>query len=80
MEAQTWLHGEAKGKYGSMKSYAICVEKHAAFHVEAGKVAAAINAKNYAGAEAMLAGGTPYTAASSAVGGAILGLKKESNL
>jgi hypothetical protein len=75
-----WLHGEAKGKYGAMKSYASCVEKHAAFHREAGKIAAAINAGNYSDAEAMLAGGTPYSAASSTVGGAILGLKKEANL
>ena len=75
-----WLHGAAKAKYAGMKSYAVCVEKHAAFHKEAGKVAVAINAGKYADAEAMIGGGTAYTAASSAVGGAVLGLRKEASL
>ena len=72
-----WLHGGAKTQYGKLKSYANCLDKHAAFHREAGKVAAAINAGRFAEAEKMLDGGTPYAFASSAVGGAILGLRKE---
>lgn len=72
-----WLHGEARSKYGTLKSYTNCVHKHAEFHREAGKVAAAINAEQYSQAEAMLAGGTAYAAASSAIGGAVLGLRKE---
>lgn len=75
-----WLHGDARGKYGKLKAYGNCVGKHADFHREAGKVAAAINQGRYTEAEAMLNGGTPYAAASSAVGGAILGLKKEAAL
>jgi methyl-accepting chemotaxis protein len=75
-----WLHGEARGKYNTLRAYTQCVSKHADFHREAGKIASAINQGKYAEAEAMLNGGTPYAAASSAVGGAILGLKKEAAL
>lgn len=75
-----WLHGAAKSQYGTLRSYADCVARHAAFHREAGAVARSINARDYAKAEAMLGGGTPYAAASSAVGSAILGLKKEAAL
>lgn len=71
-----WLHGEAKGRYGSLPAYRDCLSKHAAFHREAGAVAQAINQKEFARATAMLEGGTPYASASSAVGSAILGLKK----
>jgi Chemoreceptor zinc-binding domain len=71
-----WLHGEAKSKYKSLPAYRDCVGKHATFHKEAGAVARLINAKDYAKASAALDGGTPYASASSAVGAAILGLKK----
>lgn len=73
-----WLHGEGKGQYNKLKTYSDCVGKHAAFHREAGQVALAINQQRYADAEKMLGAGTPYAAATSAVGSAILGLKKES--
>ena len=43
-----WLHGEAKEQYARLTSYALCVVKHAEFHQSAGKVAAKINAGNYA--------------------------------
>ncbi|HJV51715.1 MAG TPA: CZB domain-containing protein [Noviherbaspirillum sp.] len=72
-----WLHGDAKARYGKLPSYAQCVLKHAAFHSEAGKVAHAINAKNFDLAEAMLGSGTSYFLASSAVGIAISHLRKE---
>ena len=79
-ELGKWLHGEAKAKFGALTSHSTCVAKHASFHVEAGKVAQAINSKKYAEAEAMMNAGTPYTAASSAVGVAIMQLKKEAKL
>ena len=79
-ELGKWLHGEAKPQFGHLESHTDCVSKHAAFHVEAGKVASAINLKKYAEAEQMTGGLTPYTSASSAVAGAILKLKKESQL
>lgn len=75
-----WLHGEAKAKYSGLKSYARCVHDHAAFHAEAGKVAAAINAARYAEAETMIASSTPYANVSSAVGVAILALRKEASI
>jgi methyl-accepting chemotaxis protein len=72
-----WLHGEAKGKYSGLASYGACIAKHAEFHKCAGNVAKSINSGKYAEAEAMLNGGTPYSAASSAVGAAIISLRKE---
>jgi hypothetical protein len=75
-----WLHGEAKAKYAAAKTYASCVDKHATFHREAGKVAAAINVGKYDDASAMLAAGTSYAAASSAVATAIIDLRKEAKL
>ena len=75
-----WLHGQAKQRHAHLGSYRDCVKKHAAFHVEAGQVAKAINAGHYDKAECMLAGGTPYASASSEVGSAILALKKAANL
>jgi methyl-accepting chemotaxis protein len=79
-ELGKWLHGEGKAKYGSLGGHAACLGKHATFHVEAGKVARAINAKKFGEAEAMLNGGTLYAAASNAVGVAIMQLKKEAQL
>ena len=79
-ELGKWLHGEGKTQYGRLASHAECMQKHAAFHVEAGKVASAINAKKYTEAEAMLGGGTSYSQISSDVGVAISRLKKEANL
>jgi hypothetical protein len=75
-----WLHGEAKMKFNRLASYTDCVTKHASFHVAAGKVAATINSKKYTEAEAMLGVGSTYTTASSAVGVAIMRLKKEASI
>jgi len=79
-ELGKWLHGEAKSKFGKLASYSDCVNKHAAFHAEAGKVARQINSKSYAAAESMLNGNTPYAVASYAVGNAIAQLKRETGL
>jgi len=67
-------------KFGKFASHSECVSKHALFHKEAGKVAKAINAKKYAEVLDMLAQGTPYALASSAVGVAIMKLKKDAGL
>ena len=75
-----WLHDEGKIKYAKLASHTGCVAKHAAFHVEAGKIAVAINAKKYTEAEAMLGGSTPYASASSDVAVAINRLKKEAGI
>lgn len=79
-ELGKWLHGDAKTQFGRLASHAECIQKHAAFHVEAGKVASVINAKKFSEAEAMLNAGTAYTASSSVVGVAIMHLKKETGL
>lgn len=72
-----WLHGEGKTQCSSLASYATVLNKHAMFHVEAGKVASAINAKKYTEAEAMLGGSSPFSAVSGEVGVALMRLKKE---
>ena len=75
-----WLHGEAKAKYSTLVSHGSCIAKHAEFHRCAGAVAKTINDAKFAEAEAMLAGGTAYSAASSAVGVAIITLRKEAGI
>lgn len=75
-----WLHGEAKTNFSTLQTYINCVAKHAEFHVEAGKVARMVNAKKFTEAEALLAANSVYTQASSAVGVAIMRLKKEAGL
>ncbi|OIR02324.1 hypothetical protein GALL_156960 [mine drainage metagenome] len=79
-ELGKWLHGEGKTKFGNLSSHAGCVLSHAAFHAEAGKVAQAINAKNYIEAENMLKNGTPYSDAADEIAGAIMKLKNEAKL
>jgi len=71
-----WLHGDAKIKYGHLPAFAGCVSAHAVFHREAGRVAAMINEKRYADADAALGAGTPYSSASTATGVAIGKLRK----
>jgi len=76
-----WLHGEAKSKFNKFSSFSECVTKHAAFHVEAGKVADAVNDKKYDEATAMIDNlDTPYTKASMAFGVAIMHLRNEAGL
>ena len=79
-ELGKWLHGDGRTSYGWLQSFGQCVARHAAFHTEAGKVAQVVNARRYAQAEAMLENETPYSQASSAVGIAIVKLKKEARL
>lgn len=76
-EIGKWLYGEAKDKHGHLKSYAKCLSAHAAFHIEAGRIAALINSHKKDEAERMLSTGTPYHEASKKVGVAIIELKNE---
>jgi methyl-accepting chemotaxis protein len=76
-EIGKWLHGEGKDRHGHLGSYAKCLAAHAAFHAEAGKIAALINARKKEEAEKMLAPGTGYAEASKRVGVAIIELKNE---
>jgi methyl-accepting chemotaxis protein len=74
-EMGKWLHGEAKALYGKNGSYAKCVADHAAFHVEAGRVAVAVNAKKADEAERMMAAGSQFAEISKRVAVSIIELK-----
>jgi len=76
-ELGKWLHGDAKRKFGRLAIYTDTVNKHAAFHKEAGKVATAINAGQFDEASNMLGMKTPYAIASSAVGVALMAFNSE---
>jgi methyl-accepting chemotaxis protein len=75
-----WMHGEAKAKFGNLPSFADCVVKHAAFHKEVGKVAQAINAKNYTAAKTMMDANTPYALAANEFIVALGTLRKEAGV
>ena len=79
-ELGKWLHGEARQTFGDLAGYKDCVTRHARFHSEAAKVAQAINARHFTEAEASLEPGSSYMEASSAVGAAIMHLKREAKL
>lgn len=71
-----WLYSEGKARLGSKPEFQKVIEKHKAFHVEAGKVASLINAGKYAEAEASMGYGTSYASVSNDVGVALMTLKK----
>lgn len=71
-----WLHGPGRAACGARPEFDRAVSTHRAFHAEAGKVAALINARKFSEAEAALAAGTHYAAASSDVGVALMALKR----
>lgn len=72
-----WLKSEGRASYGALTEFKDCVDRHAAFHCEAGKVAQAVNQQRYSEAEAMLGADTAYTSATRAVATAILSLRKK---
>lgn len=75
-----WLHNEGKARFSGRAEFQNAMEKHRAFHAEAGKVAGLINLGKYAEAETALGANTPYSTASSQVGGALIGLKRAAGL
>lgn len=76
----SWLHGEARTRFGHLESYTKCLASHAAFHKEAGKVAQRVNMKKFAEAEEMLRAGSAFANASTAVGTAIIHLRAQCDL
>lgn len=72
-----WLHDDAKALYKDSPNYIQCMEKHAAFHREAGAVALAINNGNFTQAEAMLGSDSSFSQASSDVAAAVRLLQNE---
>ncbi|AMG38197.1 CZB domain-containing protein [Achromobacter xylosoxidans] len=71
-----WLYGEGKLKYGAKPEFGAIVQKHKAFHTEAGKIARLINSQQYDLAEKEMGIGTAYSQASNAVGAAIIAFKR----
>jgi methyl-accepting chemotaxis protein len=76
-ELGKWLHGEAQTLYGHCKAHAKCIKDHAAFHVEAGKLAVAVNAKRKDEAERMLAAGSAFSEVSKIVAVTLIELQHE---
>lgn len=76
-EMGKWLHGEAHTLYAQKGAYERCLAHHAAFHREAGKVAAAINAKKTDEAEKMLLSGSAFSESSKNVSLSIVELTNE---
>lgn len=76
-ELGKWLHGEAATLFGKYPSHTRCLTAHAAFHVEAGKVASLVSSGNPEKVELMLANGSPFSEISKKVSVAIMELKGE---
>jgi methyl-accepting chemotaxis protein len=75
-----WLHASGKFRFGHLPSFKQCLEVHAAFHAEAGKIAEQVNQGKTAEANRMLGYGTPYTACSEALTVAVVSMFKEAEL
>ena len=73
-----WLyHDDSSAIVGHLPSYQECMHQHTAFHRVAGDVAKIINNGQYEQAEKLLSNGSNFMNASSAVGSAIIRLKKD---
>lgn len=62
-----WLYSQGRLQYGGLSAYEQCVDTHAKFHEEAGKVAQAVNAGELLQADRMLDHGTPFARMSEAL-------------
>jgi DNA-binding transcriptional ArsR family regulator len=71
-----WLDDDARQAYRHLESYRDCLVAHTEFHVEAAKVARAINEKRCQEALRMLGRGSDYSRVSIALGLAIMRLMK----
>jgi methyl-accepting chemotaxis protein len=75
-EMGKWLHRKGGSQFGSRPIFVDLIAGHKTFHVEAGKVARAVN-QGGGDVDAMLGSGTPFSAASNEVGRLIVQLKRE---
>lgn len=71
-----WLHGPGSAECAQCASFDALVQAHREFHVEAGRIAAAINAKNFPEAERLLTGAA-YSAASQKAVMAMMSIQRE---
>ena len=55
-----WLHGPAKGRWGTVPAFSALVQQHRAFHQEAGKVGDLINQQHFEQAQRTLEPGAPF--------------------
>ena len=78
-EIGMWLHSEGGKQFGQLPAFVDCKDKHAVFHKEAGQIALAINAKDFAKADELLRG-QAYNNASAAVGVALTTLRLTAKL
>lgn len=76
-ELGKWLHSEGKAQYGSLPSYKACLKKHAELHIEAEKIANAINTKQYINASKMIGIGSAFNTVISEACCEAIRLKKE---
>jgi hypothetical protein len=60
-ELGEWLYGEGKSHYGDLKSYFDIVDNHAAFHLEARKIALATRKKSRLEVAAMMMDGSVFS-------------------
>ena len=79
-EVGKWLHGEGKSRWGSKPEFLRALDKHKAFHAEAGKVAQLINAQKYPEADAAIGNGTAFENISKEVSTALILLKKAAGI
>ncbi|WP_169929066.1 CZB domain-containing protein, partial [Macromonas bipunctata] len=55
-----WLHGPAKGRWGTVPAFSALVQQHRAFHQEAGKVGDLINQQHFEQAQRTLEPGASF--------------------
>jgi methyl-accepting chemotaxis protein len=79
-EVGKWLHGEGKSRWGSKPEFLRALDRHKAFHAEAGKVAQLINAQKYTEADAAIGNGTAFENVSKEVSTALIFLKKAAGI
>ena len=72
-----WLYGEGRRLFGDLPIFSQCVETHRLFHLEAGKIAEAINVKDFLDANCMLAANTSFSDVSNSLAVSISRLKQE---
>lgn len=75
-ELGAWLHGPARAECSHCPSFHALIDAHREFHAEAGRIAAAINAKRFAEAEGLLSA-TAYGAASQRAIMAMMSVQRE---
>jgi methyl-accepting chemotaxis protein len=72
-----WLHSQGRVRYGGLSAYEDCLQNHAKFHEEAGRIAQAVNDGQLLQADRMLDQGTPFARTSEALAVSVIALFHE---